>query len=119
MDFTYSNTEKQFVDEVRTWLEEHIVGDFISLQGKGLTGHDDVPAELQIEWEKELAKGGWLGIDFPRSIGGRECSLVEQVLFHKTYVEARAPGRIPPRYPGAITFCFVAVLSPESIGAAV
>ena len=91
MDFTYSNTEKQFVDEVRTWLEEHIVGDFISLQGKGLTGHDDVPAELQIEWEKELAKGGWLGIDFPRSIGGRECSLVEQVLFHKTYVEARAP----------------------------
>ena len=95
MDFTYSNTEKQFVDEVRTWLEEHIVGDFISLQGKGLTGHDDVPAELQIEWEKELAKGGWLGIDFPRSIGGRECSLVEQVLFHKTYVEARAPGRIP------------------------
>ena len=75
--------------------EEHIVGDFISLQGKGLTGHDDVPAELQIEWEKELAKGGWPGIDFPRSIGGRECSLVEQVLFHKTYVEARAPGRIP------------------------
>ncbi|HJM97764.1 MAG TPA: acyl-CoA dehydrogenase family protein, partial [Acidimicrobiales bacterium] len=34
-------------------------------------------------------------MDFPKSIGGRECSLVEQVLFHKTYVEARAPGRIP------------------------
>ena len=65
------------------------------VRGKGLTGHDDVPAELQIEWGKELAKGGWLGIDFPKSIGGRECSLVEQVLFHKTYVEALAPGRIP------------------------
>ena len=48
MDFTYSITEKEFVDEVRTWLEEHIVGDFVSLRGKGLTGHDDVPAELQI-----------------------------------------------------------------------
>ena len=95
MDFTYSITEKEFVEEVRTWLEEHIVGEFVSLRGKGLTGHDDVPAELQIEWEKELAKGGWLGIDFPKSIGGRECSLVEQVLFHKTYVEALAPGRIP------------------------
>ena len=62
MDFTYSITEKEFVEEVRTWLEEHIVGEFVSLRGKGLTGHDDVPAELQIEWEKELAKGGWLGI---------------------------------------------------------
>ena len=54
MDFTYSITEKEFVDEVRTWLEEHIVGEFVSLRGKGLTGHDDVPAELQIEWELSL-----------------------------------------------------------------
>ena len=48
MNFTYSITEKEFVEEVRTWLEEHIVGEFVSLRGKGLTGHDDVPAELQI-----------------------------------------------------------------------
>ena len=50
---------------------------------------------MQIAWERELAGGGWLGIDFPKSIGGRECSLAEQVVFHLTYVEARAPGRIP------------------------
>ena len=46
MDFTYSITEKEFVEEVRTWLEEHIVGEFVSLRGKGLTGHDDVPAAV-------------------------------------------------------------------------
>ena len=57
MDFTYSITEKEFVDEVRTWLEEHIVGEFVSAKRKRSNGHDDVPAELQIEWEKELAKG--------------------------------------------------------------
>tara|TARA_B110000014_G_scaffold244371_1_gene215514 strand:+ start:1327 stop:2538 length:1212 start_codon:yes stop_codon:yes gene_type:complete len=95
MDFTYTTSETEFIDEVRTWLEEHIKGEFVSLRGKGLTGHEDVDPSLQIAWEKELASGGWLGIDFPKSIGGRECSLVEQVLFHKTYVEARAPGRIP------------------------
>ncbi len=72
-----------------------MVGDFAVLSGRGLTGHDDVDPELQIAWERELATGGWLGIDFPAAIGGRECSLVEQVLFHKTYVEMRAPGRIP------------------------
>ena len=95
MDFTYTKSEIEFVDEVRTWLQDHVKGEFVTLQGKGLTGHEDVDPELQIAWEKELAKGGWLGIDFPKAIGGRECSLVEQVLFHKTYVEARAPGRIP------------------------
>ena len=95
MDFTYTKSEIEFVDEVRTWLSDHVKGEFVTLQGKGLTGHEDVDPELQIAWEKELAGGGWLGIDFPKLIGGRECSLVEQVLFHKTYVEARAPGRIP------------------------
>jgi alkylation response protein AidB-like acyl-CoA dehydrogenase len=95
MDFSFSAAELDFVDEVRTWLAEHVVGEFSSLSGRGLTGHDDVDPELQIAWERELATGGWLGIDFPASIGGRECTLVEQVLFHKTYVEARAPGRIP------------------------
>jgi alkylation response protein AidB-like acyl-CoA dehydrogenase len=95
MDFAFSAAELDFVDEVRTWLGEHMVGDFAALSGRGLTGHDDVDPQLQIEWERELARGGWLGIDFPASIGGRGCSLVEQVLFHKTYVEARAPGRIP------------------------
>ena len=95
MDFSYTKAQADFCDEVRTWLEEHIRGDFVKLRGKGLTGHDDVDPELQIAWERELATGGWLGIDFPKWIGGRECSLVEQVLFHKTYVEAKAPGRIP------------------------
>lgn len=95
MDFAFTKDELEFADEVRTWLNEHVVGDFAALSGRGLTGHDDVDPELQIAWEKELATGGWLGIDFPKSIGGRECNLVQQVLFHKTYVEARAPGRIP------------------------
>ena len=46
-------------------------------------------------WERELAGGGWLGLDFPEDLGGRNATLAEQVVFHQTYVEARAPGRIP------------------------
>lgn len=95
MDFDLTPDETAFRDEVRTWLEEHLVGDFAGLRGKGGTGQEDVSLEVQIAWERELATGGWLGIDFPASIGGRECSLGEQVIFHKTYVESRAPGRLP------------------------
>jgi len=95
MDFDLTLAERDFRDEVRTWLEEHLVGDFADLRGRGGTGQDDIGAEQQIAWERELASGGWLGIDFPARLGGRDCSLVEQVLFHQTYVEARAPGRLP------------------------
>ena len=95
MDFDLTPSERNFRDEVRTWLEEHLVGDFAGLRGRGGMGQEDIPAEEQIAWERELASGGWLGIDFPAHLGGRECSLSEQVLFHQTYMEARAPGRLP------------------------
>ena len=95
MDFDLNPAERDFRDEVRTWLEEHLAGEFAGLRGRGGMGQEDIPVEQQIAWERELAGGGWLGIDFPAHLGGRECSLSEQVLFHQTYVEARAPGRLP------------------------
>lgn len=95
MEFSRSNQEKSFAEEVRTWLQEHLVGEFSGLRNRGGTGREDIPVEILLEWEKELAAGGWLGLDFPEELGGRSCSLFEQVIFHQTYVEARAPGRIP------------------------
>jgi len=95
VDFSLTSDERAFADEVRTWLEEHLVGDFAAMRGRGLAGQEDIPTELRLAWERELATGGWLGIDYPLEVGGRGCSLMEQVLFHATYIESRAPGRIP------------------------
>ena len=95
MDLRPDPAMSAFVDEVRTWLEEHLVGEFARYRGRGLTGQEDVPVEVQMDWERELAAGGWLGLDFPEWIGGRGCTLAEQVVFFNTYTEARAPGRLP------------------------
>lgn len=95
MDVARSPAEELFAEEVRTWLEEHLVGDFDDLRGRGGVGQDDVEPERLLEWEQELASGGWLGLDYPTHLGGRDASLSEQVVFHQTYVEARAPGRFP------------------------
>ncbi|MGI9642020.1 MAG: acyl-CoA dehydrogenase family protein [Acidimicrobiia bacterium] len=95
MDFSLTADELAFKDEVRTWLEEHLVGEFADLRGCGGTGQEDIPPETQISWERELATGGWLGLDYPAELGGRDCTLMEQVLFHQSYVEAHAPGRMP------------------------
>jgi len=95
MDVARSPAEEAFADEVRTWLEEHLVGEFTDLRGRGGVGQEDVEPERLLDWERELASGGWLGLDYPTHLGGRNASLSEQVVFHQTYVEARAPGRIP------------------------
>ncbi len=95
MEFARTSAEEAFAEEVRTWLEEHLVGDFADLRGRGGPGRDDVAPERLFNWERELATGGWLGLDYPKKLGGRDASLAEQVVFHQTYVEARAPGRIP------------------------
>jgi len=95
MDFALSPSELAFKDEVRTWLEEHLVGEFADLRGRGGTGQEDIEPHVLIEWERELAKGNWLGLGYPVELGGREATLFEQVIFHMTYVEAHAPGRLP------------------------
>ncbi len=94
MDFRLSAIEEAFRDEVRTWLEEHLIGEFADLRGRGGYGRDDIAPELQIAWEQELAGGGWLGLGYPAEVGGRPASLFEQVVFYATYVEANAPGRM-------------------------
>ncbi len=95
MEFTRTAAEQAFAEEVRTWLEEHLVGANADLRGRGGVGQEDVEPERLLAWERELADGGWLGLDYPEHLGGRDASLSEQVVFHQTYVEARAPGRIP------------------------
>ena len=95
MEFTWTAAEQAFADEVRTWLEEHLVGANADLRGRGGVGQEDVEPERLLAWERELADGDWLGLDYPEHLGGRDASLSEQVVFHQTYVEARAPGRIP------------------------
>ena len=95
MEFTRTAAEQVFAEEVRSWLEEHLVGANADLRGRGGVGQEDVEPERLLAWERELADGGWLGLDYPEHLGGRDASLSEQVVFHQTYVEARAPGRIP------------------------
>ncbi|MYJ63673.1 MAG: acyl-CoA dehydrogenase, partial [Acidimicrobiia bacterium] len=42
MDFDLTPAERDFRDEVRTWLEEHLVGEFAGLRGRGGMGQEDI-----------------------------------------------------------------------------
>ena len=90
MDFGY----EQFRAEVAAWMSEHLRGEFEPLRNCGGIGDPAYVPRLAKRWEQELARGGWVGIGWPREHGGRALPLSQQVVFHEEYVRAGGPGRL-------------------------
>ena len=93
MDFLDTPAEAGFRDEVRTWLAEHLVGEFAELGGGGGPS-DETAWELRVEWEKLLGRDRWVGLDWPEEYGGRNASFAEQIIFNEEYAKADAPTRV-------------------------
>ncbi|MGD9795731.1 MAG: acyl-CoA dehydrogenase family protein [Acidimicrobiia bacterium] len=92
MDFTDTPSEAAFRDEARTWLAEHLVGDFKAFGGRGAPVDAD-GFELRREWERELGRDGWLGLGYPVEYGGRDEPISHQIIFTEECAKARAPYR--------------------------
>jgi alkylation response protein AidB-like acyl-CoA dehydrogenase len=93
MDFRDTPAEAAFRDEVRTWLSEHLVGEFAEI-GPGGGPADESGYDLRIEWERLLGQDRWVGLSWPKEYGGRDAGIVEQVIFNEEYAKAGAPARI-------------------------
>ena len=90
--------DREFRDELRAWLDENLVGDFVGQFDRGGPDDDD-NWELRRAWERKLGEGNWLGLSWPRRYGGREATLTQEILFAMEYAESRRSpaGRLPRR----------------------
>ena len=77
MDLTYSAEEIAFRDEVRTWLHDHLEGEFAALGGRGGPA-DEQGWEVRHEWERVLGADRWVGLAWPEEYNGRNASIVER-----------------------------------------
>ena len=93
MNLGFSAEDEAFREQVRSWLEEHLVGPFAACRGRGGLGDMDAFIPERIAWERELARGGWTCLGWPEEFGGRGASLYREVIFAEEYARARAPGR--------------------------
>jgi len=93
MNLEFSPEDEAFREEARAWLEEHLVGDFRKLRGRGHLGDMDAFIEERKAWEQVLAAGRWTCLGWPEAHGGRGASLFQEVIFHEEYVRAGGPGR--------------------------
>jgi alkylation response protein AidB-like acyl-CoA dehydrogenase len=88
MDLEPSPKERAFRDEARAWLEASIPPQSL---GSGDTAEGFARCRA---WERTLFDAGWAVPMWPREYGGRECTLVEWLLFEEEYYRLGAPQRV-------------------------
>lgn len=94
MDARFSEEDEAFRRDVAKWLAENLRGEFEVVRGRGGPGDEHALFEERRAWERRLGEAGWIGVGWPRAVGGRGCSLTQQMIFHEEYARAGGPGRV-------------------------
>ncbi len=90
---TQAVSADEFRDEIRTWMSEHLTGDFAHLRFRGGPGDEHMFVEDRMAWERHLALHRWTCVGWPQEFGGRELPIELEVIFHEEYARAGGPGR--------------------------
>jgi alkylation response protein AidB-like acyl-CoA dehydrogenase len=90
VDLQLNPSEQAFRTELLDWLSDHLVGEFKAFDGQG-GPCDDYGWDLRVAWDRELSRGGWLGLGWPAEYSGRPATLKEEIVFHVELAKARTP----------------------------
>ncbi|HEY8527869.1 MAG TPA: acyl-CoA dehydrogenase family protein [Acidimicrobiales bacterium] len=113
MDLRETADDRTFREEVRTFLEESLSGDFAVTRGRGGPGDEHALFEERLAWERHLGAHGWTCVGWPKEHGGRGLSLRQQVIYYEEYARARAPGRLGIVGEGLLGPTLIAFGTPE------
>ncbi|MEX0874512.1 MAG: acyl-CoA dehydrogenase family protein [Actinomycetota bacterium] len=103
MDFHDSPEEAAFRADVRGWLDanarrlsstETKSGSVAALLNEGGEGSDDDLIPRAQAWQRTLAQGGWTGLTWPKSYGGRDLTPAQLIVFNDELANYDVPGNI-------------------------
>jgi alkylation response protein AidB-like acyl-CoA dehydrogenase len=90
MDLSFTVEEEAFRQEVRTWLDRNLPGEW---RNGGVGGYrEDADEDMQRQWQRRLHEGGWLKLSWPKESGGRGATPIMQAIYHEEMAKAGAPG---------------------------
>jgi alkylation response protein AidB-like acyl-CoA dehydrogenase len=112
VDFHFSSEDEAFREEFRSWLKEHLIGEYAAVGGGGGPA-DETGWDVRRAWEYELGRGGWIGLGWPKEYGGRDASVTQQLIFNEEYAKANAPARVSFFSEGLLGPTIVAFGTPE------
>ncbi|MER5934774.1 acyl-CoA dehydrogenase family protein [Streptomyces sp. NPDC002054] len=97
MEFGFDAADDDFRSAARHWLAGHLLGPYAEAAGLGGPGSEHEGVAARREWERELGRGGWIGLGWdapPGAYGQQRATLTQQVVWAEEYARARAPGRV-------------------------
>ena len=90
MDLSFSEEDRLFQNEVRTWLEIAWPQEMRDKQARSALGKlskDDL-----VGWQKRLAEKGWAGANWPIEHGGAAFTPTQNYIFDLERARVGAPG---------------------------
>src|SRR5258708_29277611 len=87
MDLNLTAEEKQFRDELRSWLEANVPKDWSEWREKPI--EESFP--YLKAWQRKLYEGGWAAVSWPKEYGGRRANFVQQIIFLGEMCPVEAP----------------------------
>jgi alkylation response protein AidB-like acyl-CoA dehydrogenase len=93
MDFKYSDEDEAFRAEFRGWLEKNLPPDW---RGEEEVAETDSKSEFERRraWHRKLYDAGWMCIHWPKELGGRGATLMQQFIYHQELERAKAPPTV-------------------------
>jgi alkylation response protein AidB-like acyl-CoA dehydrogenase len=90
----FSAEDEAFRREAADWLSDALTGEFAGLRGRGGPGDEHALLDERRAWERRVGADGWIGLGWPREVGGRGLPLIQQVIWYEEYARAGGPGRL-------------------------
>src|SRR3989442_12839462 len=84
MDVRFDDATEAFRQEVRTWLEANV-------PKEPRPSDSDDAFHYMRAWQKKMFDGGWVGIHWPKSYGGRGATLLGEAGFPQEGGPAQGP----------------------------
>jgi alkylation response protein AidB-like acyl-CoA dehydrogenase len=88
-----STSIETFRQQARKWLAANVPAEPSPEEGPA-------SREYVLAWQKAQAKGGWSGIAWPKQVGGRGLSVLEQIVWFEEYARAGAPSPLNASFVG-------------------
>jgi alkylation response protein AidB-like acyl-CoA dehydrogenase len=82
-----------FRREARKWLEANVPTEPAPEDGSAAR-------EFVLRWQQAQARGGWSGIAWPKEVGGRGLSVLEQIVWFEEYARAGGPSPLNASFIG-------------------
>jgi alkylation response protein AidB-like acyl-CoA dehydrogenase len=99
MDFSFTDEDEAFRDELRGWLDRQLPP-FLEHWNRddGVTVANDFnrSQERRRDWQRRLNEGRWAAINWPLAWNGREATPVQNAIYSEEMARVRAPGLYNP-----------------------